>query len=78
MLPRELLGVFVRLAGLGLILFAVFDLYYVIVKLVGLPTSSNIPVGRDVQGLITYLGLGVVVLFGARWIVRLAYWRDDS
>src|SRR5216683_2522613 len=54
MTPRDLLGVFVRLAGLGLILFALFDLYYVVVKTLGIPTMSTVPLGIDVRGAIVY------------------------
>ncbi|MGE5147858.1 MAG: hypothetical protein ACM3N5_13985 [Candidatus Eiseniibacteriota bacterium] len=68
--------VFVKLAGLGLMLFAAFDLYYVIVKLLELPTSSSIPLYKDIQGFFTYLILGLIILFGARGIVWFAYCLD--
>jgi len=78
MTPRDLLGVFVRLAGLGLILFALFDLYYVVVKTLGIPTMSTVPLGIDVRGAIVYSISGLCIVSGARLIVRLAYWRDGS
>ncbi len=77
MTPKELLGVFVRLAGLGLLLFAVFDLYYVVMKTLGIPTSSTVPVTRDEQGAGVYLVLGICILAGAKWIVRVAYLQKD-
>ena len=78
MTPRQLLGVYVRAAGLGSILFALFDLYYLFVKILGLPTSSIVPIERDVIAIVLWSALGVGVLLGAPWIVRLAYWHGDS
>lgn len=76
MAPRDLLGVFVRLAGLGLLLIGIFDFYYVVVKTLGLPTASTLPVSRDILGTITYSVLGLCIIACARMIVRLAYWQD--
>ena len=76
MTPRDLLGVFVRLAGLGLILFAVFDIYHVVAKTLGMQTSSAVPVGIGAQGAIVFSVLGLCIVAGARFIVRLAYWSD--
>jgi predicted transporter len=78
MRPRDLLGVFVRLAGLGFILCALFYVYYVVVKTLGLPTTSTLPVWQGVQGAIVYAVFGFCILAGARLIVQMAYWRDDS
>lgn len=77
MAPKELLGVLVRLVGLGSFLFALFDLYYLIAKTIGLPTRSNLPVSMDVQGIMLYFILGFGIIVGAKWIVRLAYWQKD-
>jgi hypothetical protein len=44
MRPRELLGMFVRFAGLGSILLSLFDLYYVVIKILGISTASQVPV----------------------------------
>lgn len=78
MTPRQLLGVFVRAAGLWSLLYALFDVYYIWVKMAGLPTASTAPIERDVMGMVIWSALGVGILFGAPWIVRVAYWRDDS
>ena len=78
MTPQQLLGVFVRTAGLGSILFALFDLYYLFAKTIGLPTSSTLPIEHDVIGVVVWSAFGAGMLLGAPWIVRLAYWRDDS
>jgi hypothetical protein len=76
MTPRDLLGVFVRLAGLGMLLIGIFDFYYVVVKTLGLPTASTLPVSRSILGAITYSVLGLCIIACARLIVRFAYWQD--
>jgi hypothetical protein len=77
MSPRDLLGVAVRLAGLGCLLFAVFFLYNLVARAAGIPTSTH-PVSYEVQGLLLWLALGLCILAGARLIVRLAYWGDPG
>lgn len=76
--PRDLLGVFVRFGGLLLLMFGIFDLCYVVIKLLRLPTSSVRPIPQDVLAAIFFFVLGFGILFCAKWIVRLAYWRDDT
>jgi hypothetical protein len=76
--PKDLLGVFVRFGGLLLVLFGIFDLYFVFLKLFGLPTTSVRPVEQDAQAAIFYFILGFGIIFCAKWIVRLAYWRGDT
>jgi len=76
MSPKDLLGVLVRLVGLSFILFSLSDLYYVVVKTLGFQSGSQAPVWEDVLGFLFYLAFGLAILAGARWIVRLAYWRD--
>lgn len=78
MSPRDLLGVAVRLIGLGCLLFAMFFLYILVARVVGIPTSTTHPVSYDVQGLLLWLVLGLCILVGARLIVRLAYWGDGD
>jgi hypothetical protein len=76
--PRQLLGVFVRTGGLYSFLLALDDLYYLFVKTLGLPTSSKVPIETDVIAIVVWSVLGVGILLGAPWIVRTAYWCDDS
>jgi hypothetical protein len=77
MTAKELVGAVVRLAGLGLLLFAFFDLYYVIVKTAGIYTESTLPVSRDVHGFVVYSILGLCIIAGAKWIAGLVYWNND-
>jgi hypothetical protein len=77
MTSRQLLGVFVRFAGLLSLFYATCDAYYADMKYFGLPTASVLPMWRDEQGAIFYAVVGVCILVGAKWFVRLAYWQDD-
>jgi hypothetical protein len=75
---KGIAGVFVRLAGLASILMSLFDFYYVVVKTLGIETTSKVALSWDVRGLVLYLALGIVLIIGANPIVRLAYWREDQ
>jgi hypothetical protein len=76
--PKDLLGVLVRFGGLSVFMFGIFDLYFVFMKLLGFPTSSVRPIEQIVLAAIFYFIFGLGILFCAKWIVKLAYWRDDS
>lgn len=78
MTARDLLGVFVRLAGLVSILISLFDFYYVVVKALGIETNSKAALSLDVRGFVLYLALGIVLIIGANVIVRLAYWCEEQ
>ena len=73
MAPQDLLGVFVRLAGLGFIQAGLFDLYYIVIKTLGVQTQSQLPLWVDVRGFVLYLTWGLIIIFAARPIVGLAY-----
>jgi hypothetical protein len=76
MSPRDIIGVIVRLAGLGFIQTGLFDLYYVVVKIAGVQTLSKLPLSWDVRGFLLYTVWGVVLIAGAKSIARLAYWGE--
>ena len=78
MTPRELLGVFVRLIGLACLLFSLFDLYWLVVKLAGMPTHSDLTPVEGLRGFVSWLIVGLAILFGADWISRLAYLRTTK
>jgi hypothetical protein len=77
MTQRQLLGVFVRFAGLASFFYAMADAFYAEMKTLGLPTASSLPIWRDEEAAIFYAVIGVCILAGAKWFVRLAYWQDD-
>ena len=76
MAPQDLLGVFVRLAGLGFIQAGFFDLYYIVIKTLGLQTQSQLPLWADVRGFALYFMWGLIIIFAARPIVGLAYFFE--
>ena len=78
MSPRELLGVFVRFVGLGSILMSFFDLYYVVAKILGIPTNYEVPLWPAVFGFMVFLLIGIGILRGARFLVQLAYWSGED
>ena len=76
MAARDLHGVFVRLAGLAFIQYGLFGLYYIVVKILGVQTQSQVPLALEVRALVLYCVWGVAIIFAARPIVWLAYWPD--
>ena len=78
MTPRDLLGVLIRAAGLGNIIMALYDVYYVIVKLLGLPTGSTFPVSVNIQASLFFAALGIGIILCAPIIEKLAYWADSQ
>jgi len=78
MTPRDLLDVFVRLAGLLFLLYGAFDLYYVVVKLAGLPTTSKVSAGEIARFVALWWLAGFMILRNATWIVHVAYRLDRT
>jgi hypothetical protein len=76
MTPTDLLGVLIRAAGLGNIMLAMYDIYYVIVKLFGLPTGSTLPMSVSIQAGIFFAALGIGIILCAPTIEKLTYWTD--
>jgi hypothetical protein len=76
MKATDLFGVVVRAAGGWYLLLAIGDLYYIFVKTFHLPTSSTLSITTDYVSGTYKLVLGLILLLGANWIVRLAYWRE--
>jgi hypothetical protein len=73
MTPRDLLGVLVRLAGLGFLQCGFFDLYYVVIKTFGFQTQSQLPLWLDVRGFAIYSAWGLLLIVAAKPIVQLTY-----
>jgi hypothetical protein len=74
----DVIGVIVRLAGLGFIQTGLFDLYYVVVKIVGIQTQSKLPLSWDVRGFLLYFVWGIILIVGANSIARLVYWGETQ
>lgn len=76
MSATDVIGVIVRLAGLGFIQTGLFDLYYVVVKIIGIQTQSKLPLSWDVRGFLLYSIWGIILIVSAKSIARLAYWGE--
>jgi hypothetical protein len=73
MKARDIFGIIVRAVGLGFMVMALFNLYYVFAKLMGLPIVPRYPISVDLSSAGFYVVISLVFLFGAKVIVRLIY-----
>jgi hypothetical protein len=78
MTPRDLLGVVIRSAGLGHLLMSLYDFYFVLVKLTGIPTLSTYPIAYDIRGFFTYFVVGMALLFFTPQLVKLAFCGEQK
>jgi hypothetical protein len=69
---REIYGALVRFSGTLLLVFALFDLWHIIMKLLGLDATSHYSISTDLFAAAGYFVFGCVVLIGAR------SWSDFS
>ena len=71
MTSRDVFALIVRVAGLGLVVCAIFDLFHVGFAEMGLLDSTT--VGRALLGAFDYGVVGLALLVGARPITRWVY-----
>jgi hypothetical protein len=76
MTPKAALGVFIRVFGLLIIAYALFDELFALLEAWGFVPGAVYPASR--HGLIglLYLLIGVVTVGLADPIAKLAYWSD--
>lgn len=70
---REIFGALIRFGGTILLVFALFDCFHILAKLLNIDLGSHYPLATDIYAAVFYFVLGVTALAGARWIERLAY-----
>jgi hypothetical protein len=75
---RELLGVIVRAGGGYLLLHAVSNLIYCLMKVVGLDQRSQYTMGDDLAWAVASVVLGLAIIWGADWFVAFAYRKTPS
>ena len=75
---RDAFGLAVRIGGAWQILRGLDDIYYLVAKIFNLPTGSTLSIQVDFDACLFNCLLGLLILFGANWIVRLAYGRTAS
>jgi hypothetical protein len=75
MTVKDLFGLAVRIAGVVFVVFGLFDLVDVFVKLMGLPMPSRYPAATDAVAAIIFFIFGAIFILGADLITRLIYRR---
>ena len=74
---EDIFGRVVRLAGLAMVVCAVFDLLHVLAAVTGLPLISHYPATADLTAAVFWLVPGAVLFAAADRITGLAYPRRD-
>ncbi len=78
MTAREGFGLAIRIAGGWEILQALGDVYYILVKMFGLPTGSTLPILVDINSGLFKLGLGVLLLLTAKPLIWIVYGPESK
>ena len=73
MQPRDWLGLAIRIAALVFVVFACFDLFFVVAKALSLDTGSKRPLSADLAAAVFFAIIGVIGMLGADRIVALSY-----
>ena len=76
MTPKAALGVFVRVFGLLIIAYALYDELYALLEVWGFAPNAAYPASRHGLFGILYLLIGIVTVGLADPIAKLAYWSD--
>jgi hypothetical protein len=73
MTGRDGFALAIRIGGGWEILQSLDDLYYVVVKLLHLPTHSDLPMQVDIDSLVFRLAVGVLVIASADVLAAVSY-----
>ena len=78
MKARQVFGVLVRTFGLTLTLYGLYDGFYTVMRLIGIPTPYQVaPLTTAVVGCV-FLLVGVMLTRWAEWVVRFAYGSEPA
>ena len=69
----DVFGLIVRLAGLLMGVFGVFDFFHAVLAWAGFPAMSRYPAPVDAAAAVVWLVLGIGFVLGAPAITRFAY-----
>jgi hypothetical protein len=76
MTERGIVGAAITIIGLWRILNGgVSDLFYVVMKQIGLKTASALPVDIDIQGFVWDISLGTLIILAAPAILNMIFGR---
>ncbi len=73
MTGREGFGLAIRIAGGWKILESLTDVYYVLVKMLRLPTGSALPIQVDIDTFVFRFLIGSLLIIFADVLVKLVY-----
>lgn len=78
MTVRDVFGLIVRLAGLGLIVMGIFNSLGGLLVAVGLPMQGSYPLRDVVAGALLWFVVGIALIGLAEQITKLAYGKSRS
>jgi hypothetical protein len=78
MTGRDLFGAGTRLLGLYLLQLGLTDFVRVICKIFGIPMPAIYSLGEDLTAAVHLSAFGLILMFGANFITRLVYGRQNS
>jgi len=76
MTAKEFFGLEIRTAGVVFIVYSFFNLFHIIVKLVGIPYPAIYSLQFEVVTGIGYFAMGAALILRARFLVWATYGRD--
>lgn len=80
MQARDWFGVAVRLIGFALVIYGIYDLFYLVLHVVGIDASrrEDYPITLIAAASVFFFGLGGAIMARAELIARLAYSNSTS
>jgi hypothetical protein len=75
---RKIFGVAIRIGGFVFILYSMLILFYVVAKLLGIATRSQMSLAGDIWGFAFFFLIGIALVRGGGWIVQFAYGLKDK
>jgi hypothetical protein len=79
MQERQVFALIVRTAGLVVVLYSTFALFFIAAKLLSIPTTPSQPsILGDILFFVVFFTVGVAIMRSARWMVLLAFGRKDE
>lgn len=80
MQARDWFGVAVRLIGFALVVYGIYDFFYLVLHVAGIDPShrDEYPIALIAAASVFFFGLGGAIMAQAELIVRLAYRNSSS
>jgi hypothetical protein len=79
MQERQAFALIVRTAGLVVVVYSTFALFFIAAKLLSIPTTPSQPsILGDVLFFVVFVAVGVAIMRSAKWIVLLAFGKEEK